>query len=197
MKHGKYVCRYTRGGLIEQAFYIQIANAILPEITDLLNPFAFLTSRVLARYTSQCIGITDCKDAEVLKVFELHLATVCIACSACLFADAILGVTFRYAHTQPMMDLLLAPESFLLSERYASAVKTLGLAIFFMPVLPLSCVIALAGHYPQLRHSRFALGHCCSCTLHCHGLSFMRNWVCLAFCSQSVLSEMWVTFLNA
>lgn len=44
-----------------------------------------------------------------------------------------------------MMDLLLAPESFLLSERYASAVKTLGLAIFFMPVLPLSCVIALAG----------------------------------------------------
>lgn len=47
------------------------------------------------------------------------------------------------------MDLLLAPESFLLSERYASAVKTLGLAIFFMPVLPLSCVIALAGQPPQ------------------------------------------------
>ena len=44
-----------------------------------------------------------------------------------------------------MLDLLLAPESFLLSERYASAVKTLGLAIFFMPVLPLGCVIALAG----------------------------------------------------
>ena len=56
----------------------------------------------------------------------------------------------RYAHTQPMMDLLLAPESFLLSERYASAVKTLGLAIFFMPVLPLSCVIALAGQHPVL-----------------------------------------------
>lgn len=56
----------------------------------------------------------------------------------------------RYAHTQPMMDLLLAPESFLLSERYASAVKTLGLAIFFMPVLPLSCVIALAGQHHHL-----------------------------------------------
>ena len=52
---------------------------------------------------------------------------------------------YRYAQTQPMLDLLLAPESFLLSERYAGAVKTLGLAIFFMPVLPLSCVIALAG----------------------------------------------------
>ena len=51
----------------------------------------------------------------------------------------------RYAHTQPMLDLLLAPESFLLSERYASTVKTLGLAIFFMPVLPLGCVIALVG----------------------------------------------------
>lgn len=44
-----------------------------------------------------------------------------------------------------MMDLLLAPEPFLLSERYASAVKTLGLGVFFMPVLPLSCVIALVG----------------------------------------------------
>ena len=51
----------------------------------------------------------------------------------------------RYAQTQPMMDLLLAPEPFLLSERYASAVKTLGLGVFFMPVLPLSCVIALVG----------------------------------------------------
>lgn len=45
-------CRYTRGGLIEQAFYIQIANAILPEVTDLLNPFAFLTSHILARYVA-------------------------------------------------------------------------------------------------------------------------------------------------
>ncbi len=41
--------RYTRGGLIEQAFYIQIANAILPELSDLLNPFTFLTSHVMAR----------------------------------------------------------------------------------------------------------------------------------------------------
>lgn len=42
-------CRYTRGGLIEQAFYIQIANAILPELSDLLSPFTFLTSHVMAR----------------------------------------------------------------------------------------------------------------------------------------------------
>ena len=41
--------RYTRGGLIEQAFYIQIANAILPELTDLLNPFTFLISHGMAR----------------------------------------------------------------------------------------------------------------------------------------------------
>ena len=38
--------------MIEQAFYIQIANAILPEVTDLLNPFAFLTSHILARYAA-------------------------------------------------------------------------------------------------------------------------------------------------
>ena len=57
----------------------------------------------------------------------------------------VLSCVCRYAHTQPMLDLLLAPESFLLSERYASAVKTVGLAIFFMPVLPLGCVIALVG----------------------------------------------------
>ena len=49
---GDECCRYTRGGLIEQAFYIQIANAILPEVTDLLNPFAFLTSQILARYAA-------------------------------------------------------------------------------------------------------------------------------------------------
>ncbi len=55
-----------------------------------------------------------------------------------------------------MLDLLLAPESFLLSERYASAVKTLGLAIFFMPVLPLGCVIALAGQ--PISHSLLPLG---------------------------------------
>ena len=32
-----------------QAFYIQIANAILPELTDLLNPFTFLISHGMAR----------------------------------------------------------------------------------------------------------------------------------------------------
>lgn len=52
-QHREQRCRYTRGGLIEQAFYIQIANAILPEVTDLLNPFAFLTSHILARYMAQ------------------------------------------------------------------------------------------------------------------------------------------------
>ncbi len=46
------VRRYTRGGLIEQAFYIQTANAILPELSDLLNPFTFLTSRIMARSAS-------------------------------------------------------------------------------------------------------------------------------------------------
>ena len=49
---GIVAARYTRGGLIEQAFYIQIANAVLPELTDLLNPFTFLTSRIMARSTT-------------------------------------------------------------------------------------------------------------------------------------------------
>ena len=41
--------RYTRGGLIEQAFYIQIANALLPELIELLSPYTFLLSRILVR----------------------------------------------------------------------------------------------------------------------------------------------------
>ena len=39
----------------------------------------------------------------------------------------------------------MAPQEFLLSERYAAAVKTLGLALFFMPVLPISIIIAFCG----------------------------------------------------
>ena len=44
-----------------------------------------------------------------------------------------------------MVDQLMAPQEFLLSERYAAAVKTLGLALFFMPVLPISIIIAFCG----------------------------------------------------
>ena len=45
------LCRYTRGGLIEQAFYIQIANALLPELVELLSPYTLFLSRILVRST--------------------------------------------------------------------------------------------------------------------------------------------------
>ena len=42
-------CRYDRGGLIEQAFYIQIVNAIVPDLTDLLNPYQTVLYHIMSR----------------------------------------------------------------------------------------------------------------------------------------------------
>ena len=42
-------CRYDRGGLTEQAFYIQIVNAIVPDLTDLLNPYQFVLYHIMSR----------------------------------------------------------------------------------------------------------------------------------------------------
>ncbi|KAK9808616.1 hypothetical protein WJX72_000561 [[Myrmecia] bisecta] len=90
---------YSKGGLIEQAFYIQLANAVLPAILDLIGPVALTRAAIFA----------------------------------------------SYARTQRMLDHWERPEEFLLAEHYAAAVKTLGLAMFFMPALPLSFVIACGG----------------------------------------------------
>ena len=65
------------------------------------------------------------------------------SCSAMLWASG--QPVCRFACTQKMVDQLMAPQEFLLSERYAAAVKTLGLALFFMPVLPISIIIAFCG----------------------------------------------------
>ncbi len=99
----------------------------------------------------------------------------------------VLSCVCRYAHTQPMLDLLLAPESFLLSERYASAVKTLGLAIFFMPVLPLGCVIALVGlSHGLLRHLQLLL--CKQISQHYSALSSLPCFPNDKRCCTSVMS---------
>ena len=90
---------YSRGGLIEQAFYIQVSNAFIPDLLTLFNP------------------------AERLNVY----------------------VFSKFARTQKALNNLLKPPSFFLAERYAANVKTLGLAICYMPALPLSPFIALLG----------------------------------------------------
>lgn len=51
----------------------------------------------------------------------------------------------RSARTQAMAVTLLAPPPFLLAEQYASAVTTLGVALCWMPVLPISPFIAALG----------------------------------------------------
>lgn len=43
-----------------------------------------------------------------------------------------------------MLDRLLAPPAFPLAEAHAGSVTTLGLALFYAPILPLSPFIALA-----------------------------------------------------
>ncbi|KAL4440168.1 hypothetical protein ABPG75_003169 [Micractinium tetrahymenae] len=90
---------YSRGGLMESAFYMQLANALLP-------PLAVLC------------------DLEELLHFQ---------------------VLSRMAKTQAMADRLLAPPPFLLAEQYASALTTLGLALCWMPVLPISPFLAALG----------------------------------------------------
>ncbi len=66
-----------------------------------------------------------------------------------------------------MVDQLMAPQEFLLSERYAAAVKTLGLALFFMPVLPISIIIAFCGESALLLASLYVTGIFTNSCLHC------------------------------
>lgn len=44
-----------------------------------------------------------------------------------------------------MLDWLMAPPEFALAEQYASAVATLGMAVWYMPVLPISPMLAVVG----------------------------------------------------
>lgn len=48
-----------------------------------------------------------------------------------------------------MTDRLLEPPPFLLAEQYASALTTLGLALCWMPVLPISPYLACLGAWLQ------------------------------------------------
>lgn len=50
-----------------------------------------------------------------------------------------------FARTQPMLNRLLAPPDFPLAEQHAASVTALGLAMWYMPVLPISPMIALVG----------------------------------------------------
>jgi hypothetical protein len=42
--------RYTRGGIVESAFYIQVSNAILPSLLTVCNPSRIITFRVFSHF---------------------------------------------------------------------------------------------------------------------------------------------------
>ncbi|GAB4814122.1 hypothetical protein N2152v2_001168 [Parachlorella kessleri] len=90
---------YSRGGLMESAFWTQAANAVLPPLVNLIDP---------------------------LDLLYLHILS-------------------RFAKTQAMLDWLMSPPDFPLAEQYASAVATLGMGLWYMPVLPISPMIAVLG----------------------------------------------------
>lgn len=90
---------YSRGGVIEKAFYIQITNAIIPDVLTLLDPVEILNFCIIS----------------------------------------------RFALTQEKLDKLMEPQTFPLAQRYASAVRTLGLAMLYAPALPISPLIASFG----------------------------------------------------
>ena len=54
-------------------------------------------------------------------------------------------VLSHFAGSQEMLNFLVRPPDFALARRYTDALRTLGLMVFFSPVLPASPFIALAG----------------------------------------------------
>jgi hypothetical protein len=90
---------FSRGGLMDAAFYIMCVNSLMPALFHLL-------------------GLGDKIKYYILSPF---------------------------ARTQPMLNQLLAPPPFPMAEQYAASVTTLGLALWYMPVLPMSPMIALVG----------------------------------------------------
>lgn len=90
---------YLRGGLAEQAFWVQVANAGVPSVLRLVAPGRFARRFIFA----------------------------------------------RYVRTQDRMNQLLAEPSFPLPRRLAAAVATLALGVLWLPALPVSSMLALAG----------------------------------------------------
>ena len=90
---------YARGGLVEEAFYLQLLNALVPNIAQALNI-----------------------RARISRYFAKH-----------------------HARTQAMMDALVEPSSFQIPVRYATILKTIGIAILYSSILPSSFFLALAG----------------------------------------------------
>ena len=56
-----------------------------------------------------------------------------------------------------MLNHLLQPPDFPLAEQYASALTTLGVALCWMPVLPISPFLAAAGEEEEAALPRSAL----------------------------------------
>ena len=109
------MCRYTRGGFIETAFYIQLGNAILPHLAFV---FSFW---------------------QILKIHSFS----------------------RAARSPAYLARWLDPTPFNVAERLAQGMLTVGLAVLYAPILPVSPVIGLIGlliqyaadQYIALRHS--------------------------------------------
>eukprot|EP01025_Chloroclados_australasicus_P054216 TRINITY_DN6421_c0_g4_i2.p1 TRINITY_DN6421_c0_g4~~TRINITY_DN6421_c0_g4_i2.p1 ORF type:complete len:1030 (-),score=103.50 TRINITY_DN6421_c0_g4_i2:316-3195(-) len=90
---------YSNGGVISQAFSIQLINAFLADVLSIFSPTYILFKVILP----------------------------------------------RFARTQEFMNLMVKPPDFALAERFSAAIKTIGLALFYGPALPISYMFALFG----------------------------------------------------
>lgn len=106
---------FIRGGLAEEAFWVQLSNAILPDIVQALDP-----SILLADW----------------------------------FAP-------RHARSQQQLDYLLEPKEFDMAVRYSVLVKSLGLAVFYYPLQPLSYYVCFAGMVVSFGIDRYAALRSC------------------------------------
>lgn len=149
---------YSRGGLMEAAFFVQCANGVAVPLFHLLGAGDNLRWYLLSHFARTQVrrrGVGGGGGWGALSAARSsHRAPARAAGPPRIgrrCAPSRGGVVFR-AHAwrprpppQAQLDRLLAPPPFPLAEQHASAVTTVGLALWYMPVLPISPLIALVG----------------------------------------------------
>lgn len=144
--------RYLRGGLAELAFWIQVANAGLPPVLRLIAPGRFACRFIFARYVRTQVGLHLLLLWQHVHVDSLlslpgirelrHQQGLCRTSSLTRCnADGTSATT----RLQGRMNQLLGEPPFPLPRRLAAAVATLALGVLWLPALPASSMLALAG----------------------------------------------------
>lgn len=130
----------------------------------------YINSIIVPIFTTPCEGDGEClwyapggliEQAFYLQCFNAFLPDVI----------TLLDIGGRFkrhvlapmAKTQGMMDVLMEPDEFVLSEKYAAVCKTVGLALAYGPVLPISYAIAALALVSTYWTDKFIALRRCQC----------------------------------